>query len=99
MSKRVAMNPIQNVGGNLSISKLQSTSSSAKSEPTASAEPFLRGRDSVELSGVQNYLQTLKTNDIRVDKVSEIKAQIAAGTYETDEKLDLAAGKLLDDLG
>jgi anti-sigma28 factor (negative regulator of flagellin synthesis) len=33
-----------------------------------------------------------------VDKVASIKAQIEAGTYEDDHKLDVAADRLLDDL-
>jgi hypothetical protein len=34
-----------------------------------------------------------------MDRVNEIRAQIAAGTYETDEKLDIAVGRLLDEIG
>ena len=55
--------------------------------------------DRLELSGATHLLQKLKTNDIRVDKVQEIKAQIEAGTYADDDaKLDAAIDKLLDDL-
>lgn len=36
--------------------------------------------------------------DIRADKVARIKAQIADGTYETDEKLDIALSRMLDEL-
>lgn len=54
--------------------------------------------DKLELSGVSHLFKTLKSNDIRTDKVAEIRAQIEAGTYETDDKLDIAADKLLDDL-
>ena len=35
---------------------------------------------------------------VREDKVEAIKAQIKSGTYESDEKLDIAADRLLDDL-
>jgi len=55
--------------------------------------------DRVELSGVSDLLKTLKAGgDFRAEKVAEIKSQIAAGTYETDDKLDAAADKLLDEL-
>ena len=57
-----------------------------------------RPTDKLELSGMSHLLSSLKSNDVRVDKVADIRAQIAAGTYETDEKLDAAADKLLDDL-
>lgn len=54
--------------------------------------------DKLELSGVSHLLKTLKNNDVRTDKVAVIKAQIEAGTYEEDKKLDAAVDKLLDDL-
>ena len=40
----------------------------------------------------------LKSNEIRGAKVTSIKSQIAAGTYETDAKMDAAIDRLLDDL-
>jgi len=55
--------------------------------------------DKLELSGVSHMLKTLKSNDVRMDKVSAIKAQIEAGTYESEAKLDAAIDKLMDDLG
>ena len=55
--------------------------------------------DRVEISGVAKMLESLKAgNDVRVDKVAQVKAEIAKGTYETDKKLDVAADRLLDDL-
>jgi anti-sigma28 factor (negative regulator of flagellin synthesis) len=54
--------------------------------------------DKLELSGVSHLLKTLKNNDVRTDKVAIIKAQIEAGTYDDDKKLDVAVDKLLDDL-
>jgi hypothetical protein len=37
--------------------------------------------------------------DIRADRIAEIRAQIQAGVYETDAKLDVAVGRLLDEIG
>jgi negative regulator of flagellin synthesis FlgM len=37
--------------------------------------------------------------DIRADRVAEIRAQIEAGVYETDAKLEIALGRLLDEIG
>ncbi|MFV1966466.1 MAG: flagellar biosynthesis anti-sigma factor FlgM [Pirellulaceae bacterium] len=37
--------------------------------------------------------------DIRADKVAEIRAQIDSGVYETDDKLDTAVSRLLDEIG
>ena len=36
--------------------------------------------------------------DIRADRVAEIRAALAEGTYETDQKLDIAVERLLDEL-
>jgi negative regulator of flagellin synthesis FlgM len=71
-----------------------------KQLPAGAAPPPARSAvvDKLELSGVSHLLKTLKSNDVRLDKVAEIRAQIEAGTYETDEKLDIAADRLLDDL-
>jgi anti-sigma28 factor (negative regulator of flagellin synthesis) len=54
--------------------------------------------DRLDLSGVSHLLQTLKANDVRLDKVAAIRAQIEAGTYEDEKKLDVAVDKLLDEL-
>ncbi len=54
--------------------------------------------DRLELSGMSHLMKALKQNDVRVDKVADIRAQIEAGKYETDEKLDLATDRLLDEL-
>ncbi len=37
--------------------------------------------------------------DVRQDRVAEIRAQIASGTYETDDKLNGALERLLDEIG
>ena len=54
--------------------------------------------DKLELSGMSHLLGALKANDVRADKVAAIKAQIDADTYITDDKLDVACDRLLDDL-
>lgn len=37
--------------------------------------------------------------EIRAERVAEIRAQIDAGIYETDEKMEVALGRLLDEIG
>ncbi len=54
--------------------------------------------DTVELSGVNQFLQMLKTNDVRAEKVASVKAAIEAGRYDDDAKLDIAVDRLLTDL-
>jgi negative regulator of flagellin synthesis FlgM len=37
--------------------------------------------------------------DIRQDRVDAVRQQIAAGTYETNEKMEMALDRLLDEIG
>jgi anti-sigma28 factor (negative regulator of flagellin synthesis) len=89
------MNPINNVGAN---SPVQKVNTPPVQKEISAAAPKRSPADRVELSGLGHLLGALKTNDIRADKVAGIKAQIEAGTYEDDKKLNVAVDRLLDDL-
>jgi negative regulator of flagellin synthesis FlgM len=57
-------------------------------------------QDELQLSDAAQLIeQTRDVPDIRYDRVAQIRAEIAAGTYETDEKLEMAVGRLLDEIG
>jgi anti-sigma28 factor (negative regulator of flagellin synthesis) len=93
--------PINGLGSNSPVHKL--TQQPIRKEIPADAPPQptpARGpsADKLDLSGVSHLLKTLKDNDVRVDKVAQIKAQIEAGTYITDAKEDVAIDRLLDEL-
>jgi len=91
------MSSINNVGGSSPVNPVY-TKPVAKPAAGASADAT-RGKDRLELSGLSPLLKSLKAGgDIRADKVAAIKAQIEAGTYEDDKKLDAAVDRLLDDL-
>jgi len=44
-------------------------------------------------------IQATETAGIRQDVVNRVRAEIAAGTYETSAKLDVALDRLLDEVG
>ena len=90
------MNPVNGVGSSNPINQI--TSQPVRKSVPADAPPQSRASDRVELSGVSHLMAALKQNDIRTDKVADVKAQIKAGTYEDDAKLDVTADKLLDEL-
>lgn len=74
----------------------QPLSRPASAEPTSQARPA----DRLELSGVGHLMKVLKADTgIRADKVASIRAQIEAGTYETEEKLNITIDRLIEDLG
>jgi negative regulator of flagellin synthesis FlgM len=57
-------------------------------------------QDELQISDAGRLVdQVREVPDIRQDVVSRIRAQIAAGTYETPEKMDVALGRLLDEIG
>ena len=90
------MNPVNNLGSTSSVQKLVSNPLQKQLPPEAPRQ--LPAADRLELSGVSHLLKTLKSNDVRGDKVASIKAQIDAGSYETDNKLNVAVDRLLDEL-
>lgn len=59
-----------------------------------------RGADRVEISpAAQAASQAADTGGIRTDLVNQIRSQIAAGTYESPEKMNAALQRMLDQIG
>jgi len=90
------MNSINSINGNTPVQKIvtQPVQKQVPTDPPAQ----VRVTDRLELSGIGHMLKVLKTNDIRTDKVASIKSAIEAGAYETEDKLNAAIEKLLDDV-
>ena len=90
------MSQINGLGANSAVQKAprQTVSREVPADPPAQ----LPATDKLDLSGVSHLLNHLKTNDIRADKVAAVRAQIDAGTYEDDHKINTAVDRLLDDL-
>lgn len=87
---------VNNVGSNSPVQKI--VTNPVQKQVPADAPRQLRATDRLELSGASHLLSSLKSNDVRADKVAAIKSQIEAGTYEDDKKLNVAVDRLLDDL-
>lgn len=72
---------------------------SRASQPTTSLESTAI-HDEVNISDAARLIEQVhQAPDIRQDRVQAIRAQIASGTYETSEKLDVAVSRLLDEIG
>ena len=57
------------------------------------------GADEVSISEQADLLSRINDiPDIRQDRVDQIRTQIANGTYETQEKVDIAVSRLLDEI-
>lgn len=93
------MSSINGLGGNLPVQSTANITKKTTSPVAETAAPnTASATDRLELSGVSHLMKALKTNDIRTEKVAQVKAQIESGTYEDDYKLDMATNRLLDDL-
>jgi negative regulator of flagellin synthesis FlgM len=73
------------------------TSRLAPPEARPEAAPI---HDELDISdAAQRLEQVRQLPEVRQDRVAAIRAQIAAGTYETQDKLDIAVARLLDEIG
>ena len=57
-------------------------------------------RDELHISDAARLAEeSQNVSDARQARIGDIRAQIAAGTYETPDKLDAAMNRLLDEIG
>jgi anti-sigma28 factor (negative regulator of flagellin synthesis) len=93
------MSSINNVNSGSPVQKIIANPVMREVATETPATPS-RAADRLELTGLTPMLQSLKTSDVRMDKVAEIRKQIENGSYDADgSKLDATIDKLLDELG
>jgi len=57
-------------------------------------------QDELQISDAARLVdQVNQVPEVRQDRVDAIRAKIAAGTYETQEKLQVAVDRLFDEIG
>ncbi len=57
-------------------------------------------RDELQISAAGKMLEQASQNsDVRQERLAQIKAAIENGTYDTDEKLEAALGRMFDSMG
>jgi len=89
------------VNGVNQLHAAQSLSSPHRANQAAASSASGRswGADEVSISPEADLIsQVHEMPDIRADKVADIRAQIARGTYETEEKLSSALDRMLDEI-
>lgn len=72
---------------------------SAASVPAPAATPPAFPQDEVEISSAGKMLDKLaQSSAVRAERLAQIQAAIADGTYETPQKLEAALERLLDEI-
>lgn len=67
---------------------------------TGNAQNIFQPNDEVEFSAEANWLnQVNDLPDVRADRVADLRAQIQSGQYDSNDKLDIALDRFLDELG
>jgi negative regulator of flagellin synthesis FlgM len=70
-----------------------------KNQPTKEPSATPTTGDRLEISSAaEAAVKATETGGIRQDLVNRIRSEIAAGTYETPDKLDGALNRLLDEV-
>ncbi len=69
-------------------------------QPTTEVSSSPAINDEVQISDAARLIeQAQQLPDVRQGRIDAIRAQIAQGTYETSDKLDVAVSRLLDEIG
>ena len=89
--------------GPFRVSTTAPTTGAQRLQPQKSAEPASAPRastqvDKLDISNHVNRLDASATvgGDIRIDRVADLRRQIASGNYDTPEKMDAALSRFLD---
>jgi anti-sigma28 factor (negative regulator of flagellin synthesis) len=62
--------------------------------------PLTAPRDELQISDVGRFVdQVHGLPEIRHDRVEQLRAALANGTYDVESKLDLSVSRLLDEIG
>ena len=74
-----------------------SNAAGSTEQATQASQPG--GADEVSISQEADFLSRIADiPDIRQERVDAIRAEIANGTYESDDKIDIAVARLLDEI-
>jgi len=93
--------------GPFRVSTTQATTGAQRLQPQAQPNPASSRSatpvDQLDLSSSVSRLDASSGvsggGEIRIDRVAELRRQIASGNYDTPEKLDLALDRMLDQFG
>ena len=99
------INKLSNVSGVSRINSVHQTKMEEGAASVSQKQEAAPKQDVVDVKTTQHSappsdvtFSGVKVNGIRTDLVNRVRAEIAAGTYETPEKMEIAIEKMLGDL-
>jgi len=93
------INGAQQVNPTNQVESAKATQATSITNPTDQVEISSEAEFSNQTVDMVNQLQIHDLPEIRADRVAQIREAIEAGTYETQDKLDIAIDRLLDEIG
>ena len=88
-----------NINGVHSVASIQQAAAVSPAAPAQAAAPAAQAADVVEISTIaQLAAQIQELPPVRTELIERVKAELAAGTYETPEKIEIALNRLMDEL-
>jgi len=88
-----------NINGVHNAASIQQAAAVNPAAPTQAAAPAAQASDVVEISTIAQLAAKIQElPPIRTELVERVKAEIAAGTYDTPERMDIALNRLMDEL-
>ena len=71
----------------------------AQAPQRAEQSGYATGADQLDISNEADMVsRSRELPEMRADRVAELRAAIESGTYETPERLEVAVGRLLDEI-
>ena len=89
---------ISPIGQNSPITRLQGSKANGSAQGLQDAGRGVTNTDTVEISDSARYLSELKSLPDRTEKVQSAKEAIAAGTFETPDRINGTVDRLLEEL-
>ncbi len=73
---------------------------STQNKTTSASQPDSAPVDQLDFSAeAQAMTGNEASSGMRMDRVNDLRAEIASGRYDTSEKLDAALSRMLDEIG
>ncbi len=93
------VNGTSSISGSMPINKPIAPTQATTNKEAPAANPISSPKDELEISSAGRMLDEMTNeSEMRAERLAQIKAAIDDGTYETDEKLDAALNRLLNQI-